>query len=282
MSKNKKENIFRKIINGIKRWFAPPLLLKESKKYYGDGMESRVSKELKMYLPDAKVYHNICLNVQQAKGEIDFLIIYKSNVYVIEVKSWKGNLKQDGNTFIQDKNNGKKIIHKSPFKQVIGNLMQLKEQNKGVWFEPIVLFLDADTVVAENSVPWFTDIESMCYYILKNIHNSNHHIDLEKLEQLLIGYDILYTSQFLTSRWESCIIDPSSLVFEYKNMIINKNNINKIDIVHSLLSDKLTILLNNLEVIKIKVYGHEINYQINGEWYKTNISKLNNIFINAK
>lgn len=43
------------------------------------------------------------LDENLAKGEIDFLVVYKFKVFVVELKTWRGDIYQDGEHFYQDK-----------------------------------------------------------------------------------------------------------------------------------------------------------------------------------
>ena len=92
-------------------------------KRYGSSKEMAFAYYLQEELPDCKMKQNILIHTDDGNAEIDCLVLYKSKLFAIEVKSWKGNLSGNDEGIVQNKTDRwtdeiHTKYHKSPFKQI--------------------------------------------------------------------------------------------------------------------------------------------------------------------
>ncbi|NLN80279.1 MAG: NERD domain-containing protein [Erysipelotrichia bacterium] len=279
------KNFFKKISLGISRTTGYSLPFTSSKKRVGNYGELEVYNELRTKLPEAIIIRNVCLNSKLAKGEIDFLIIYQAKVFVLELKSWRGNIYQDGDQFFQNKQSsgGNSYVNKldNPFKQIKRNLYQIKQQFNNLWFEPIILFIETNSININRDIEWFTSVDKLVNYINSVDIKTNNEYHINSMMEKIQSYDkIISSSRF--NKELSCIIDDSSLRFIANEKEIIKDDIISIKVNHHFSYDDVIITLGNREEVLFRLNNHKITFRKNGKSDIVNLSKIDVIFVNHK
>lgn len=279
------KSLFQKIGLGISRATGSTLPFTPTKKKVGNYGEVRVYNELKTKLPEATIIRNVCIDSELAKGEIDFLIIYQAKVFVLEVKSWRGNIYQDGDQFFQDKESsgGDSYTNKqvNPFKQIKGSVFQIKQQFHNIWFEPVILFIRTDSININRDIEWFTSVDELVNYINTVDVRTNKENHINSLIKNVRSYDKMTSSSWLGKEL-SCIIDESCLRFIINEKEITKNDIISIKVKHHFSYDEGLITLKNNEEIVFRFDDHKITYRNNEKSHVVSLSKIDAIFVNRK
>lgn len=237
------KNFFKKVGAGISRSSGSSIPYTPAEKRVGNYGEEEVYDSLRRALPEATIFRSIVLDENLAKGEIDFLVIYKFKVFVVELKTWRGDIYQEGEQFYQDKESsaGETYTNElgNPFRQVKRNVYLIKQQFKSIWFEPAIIFIEADSVNINSDISWFD----------------------KKL---------------------FCIIDEESLHFVINGKEIFKKDILSIRVNHHFSYDDVSIELKNHERLETRMDNYQITYRENGKRYKASFSKIDSIAINLR
>lgn len=128
----------------------------DERKRYGDKGEKQATRTLERYLPAGyTVIHNIIVTVDGSEREIDNVVVGRTGIFVIEVKSLKGVVKGDCNEYnwIQRKVDDYGIEHtkatRNPVKQVSSQVWYLKQylkyNNINIWINKAVYFTEPKT-----------------------------------------------------------------------------------------------------------------------------------------
>lgn len=275
------KTIIHKIHMGIERMKGENLPYVPDEKKYGNKKEIEIYNFLCIQLPEAKVYKSICIDKASAKGEIDILVIYASKVFIIEIKSWKGKIYQDGDVFykVKESSSGERYVEqmKSPLKQIKKSTYFMKQQFKNIWFEPIVLFQDCEEIHISGDIACLVNLVDVMDYI-KEKGRKNSYADLEYMNSHLVSYDRLISNHFFEKE-QSCIIEESTLTFQIDAFLINKKHIKCIKVEHHFSYDRLLITLKNDLIQQIQLDNHMIYYRNNGSCGSISLSKVDYIFI---
>ena len=273
------KDIFHKIKIGFVRIGENSIPNISFAKRYGNNGEKNFIGELKKYLSDSKVKHNILINTEDANAEIDCLVLYKNKLFAIEVKQWKGRLVETDHGVIQEKTDrwtGE--IHskyrKSPFNQLNRAIFLLKKQLSGnVWINSIVFFADNEFegITTSSKNIWFDDMKELSEYIKSDGEASNGR-DSIKFFDNCVSADLLYSV-----RWDKslhCVIKESSLLFKTSKGLITKKDIGYIQIEHHWSYDKLSIYLLDGSNCFVEIENGKISVNENGNIKEYAFSKL--------
>lgn len=282
---NNIRNFFKRIGVGINRATGSSLPFTPPEKKVGNYSEVEVYNALRAKLPEATIIRNICLDSDTAKGDIDLLIIYEQKVFILELKSWRGSIYQEGDNFFQNKDSSSGINYTNervnPFSQIKRNLFQIKQQFSNIWFTPVILFIKTDSVDINQDIPWFTDIEELLTYIDTVQVRTNQESDISAIIKKVQSYDKLVSSTWFGKEL-SCIINENSLRFYLNQQEISKKDILSIKVKHHFSYDDAFITLKNTQEIKIRLENHKITYKENGKMKVVSLSKIDVIFVNKK
>ena len=169
-------------------------------KIYGIRGEYKVYRKLKVIKKQGyKVFQNINLKNNDFKAQLDFIIIGVTGVFIVEVKSLRGNIVGNSNDKYLMKTKKSKAGNEyskkvyNPIKQVSTHVYKLatilKENGVNKWIEGIVLFSNKDLEVniemGDNTVNIFENIDELIRYIL-NYENILNEKDIKKIEKVLL------------------------------------------------------------------------------------------------
>lgn len=163
---------FHNLRTGVARSFQPALPNVSQEKQYGDWGEDALAYRLRMQLPTAAVKRNVIVRTNEGNAEIDCLVQYKNKLFAIEVKRWKGVIAEQGDYFVQYKQDTwTDDVHtksyRSPFKQLGRAVYLLRKQiEEPAWINPVVFFADAERVAISSDQTWFTDVDRLLAYIV--------------------------------------------------------------------------------------------------------------------
>ncbi|MDM8533886.1 nuclease-related domain-containing protein, partial [Clostridiaceae bacterium HSG29] len=169
-------------------------------KIYGIKAEYKVYRKLKVIKKHGyKVFQNINLKNKDIKAQLDFIIIGVTGIFIVEVKSLRGNItgKFDDKYLMKTKKSkagneyNKKVYN--PIKQVSTHVYKLstilKENGVNKWIKGIVLFSNKDLKVniemGDNTVNIFESVDEVIRYIL-NYENNLTENDIENIEKVLL------------------------------------------------------------------------------------------------
>ena len=269
----------------FKRIFGHEMLYPSEEKIIGMESENKFYNELRKYLPEAYIFPNVLLDKESAKGEIDFVVVYKTKVFVVELKRWRGIIKQDGDKFYQFKSSssGETYINQlsNPFSQVRKNVFKIKQRFPNVWFEPSVVFLNSQKLEINENYRFFrSTLEFVDYVRNANIKCNNSH-DKDYLVKNIECYDSIYNSGGLWAE-EQCVIDEKCFKFICNGEIITKKEILIIDIEHHALYDKVVIELKNHRKFVVNLENYKISCRTNGKRHYVSFSKIRRIVIRSE
>ena len=255
-----------------------------SEKRYGDNGENAFINALIQALPSCRIKQNVIINSSDGNAEIDCLILYKNKLFAIEVKSWKGRLYERDGSFVQQKTDrwtGEVYNkqHKSPFKQLNRAIYLIKQQTKvNVWLNGVVFFDDEESegIFTETEYIWFKDYKKLVEYI-KNDGKSSVGRNAEKFFNDCTSADFLYDKN--GAKTLKGIILDDSLVFHTSRVVITRDNIDCIRIVHHLSYDELHIELIDGKLITINEENKFLTVNDNGNYCTYALSKLDYIKI---
>lgn len=267
------------------RFAGNTLPIESGKKKYGNNGEDFLNENLKELLPECQIKRNVFIKTEKTTGEIDCLILYQNKLFAVEIKTWKGEITEKDDVFIQkkkDKYTGEIYTKalKSPYKQLNRAIYLLKEEIKGdVFINPIVYFAGDDykkITINENHI-YFYNIEGLVNYI------KNYGKETFKKEEAINFFlkcnesDYIYASNFFNKSIH-CIIYNASLNFETTQSLLTRKDISEIHINHHMTYDELEIYLKDNSVRKIKIENGSIKVKsINDQISTYSFSKINYI-----
>ena len=272
--------IFYNIKLFFARCFGESLPYVSEQKYYGMEGEEELSQRILRRLPSCHIKNNVIIQTKDGKAEIDCLVLLGSKLFAIEVKRWKGSLIETDNYILQrkadkwtDEIHDKQ--HKSPFKQLGRAIYLLRSQiHSPAWVNPIVFFVDADSVHIKSENVWFDDISDLVTYISLGGTSSSGSSAYDLFEKCMAS-DCLYSKKednFLYGR-----ILEHSLSFQTKEGRIKRSSISSITIYHHWLYDVLKIQLKNGTKRTVKLENGIIEIENNGERRVYSLCKLDYI-----
>lgn len=273
------KNFFHKIRVSFERSKEQPIPWTSPEKKYGNRGETEFSNEIKALLPDCRIKKNVLIQTSKGNAEIDTLILYKTKLFAVEVKSWKGSIKESENDFVQITTDKYGIKYtkrqKSPFLQLNRAVKLLKQQiPQKVWINTIVFFYGAENVsINENNI-YFTDVTALAEYILHNGEKSSENNASAFFEQC-VSADLLRAE----SSSLYCVIDEASLRFNINGRNLSKHDISSIDIFHSSTHDTLRIISRDNFVYDINVENAMITVWENEKRKPYAYCKINHIEI---
>lgn len=280
------KKFFKTLNLGIKRAFGTSLPYVDGAKRIGIYGEDILYDNLNELLPNAKIYKNVCYDKDNAYGDIDFVIINENKVFILELKTWRGDIYQEDGCFYQEKTSsygeryGKEL--KDPFHQIKRHIYILKKQFPKLWFEPIVFFLGADSLhLANNGVSWFTDVDALVNFIKCANVRTNYDNNIAYFKNNIVCYDKIVSYKH-SNKLKSCIIDEQCLHFKIAKKEIYKKDILTINVEHHFSFDILTIKLITGNEVTIKLDNHLLYYKDSGNIYKVNLSKVDGIAVNPE
>jgi len=274
-----------KLAVGLKRTFGGHSIdYVSEQKSYGNHAEEDFLNALQNALPDATIKSNVMVDTSKGRCEIDALVRYKNKLFIVEVKHWKGVLIEQDGYFISEKDDkytyethSKKV--KSPFGQIKRQAYLLKEMTKSnPWLNTLVFFCDADEVNASDENVWFVDFSELVDYI-KNDGRNSYPDQIEKCIAKCKTADYIYSSSFWGEKKLHCIIEPSSLVFDYSGKMITKDNIKKIKINHHFSNDVVMIELRTGEILTATIENGSIRVFEGGVYQTYSLAKIEWIII---
>lgn len=237
----------------------------DEKKQYGIYGEVEFMRMFYGKLPDCKMKMNVVISTLEGNAEIDCLVLYKNKLFAIEVKRLKGDITEQDGRIVKttvDRWTGETHIEslKSPFKQLNRAVYLLKKQIPiKAWINTVVFFVeDAPDESVEGL--WFDKYDDLAEYIC-NEGNTSFGKSASDFFERVKPADCLYSKY--GNNYLKCVINPSSLLFEFSDGVITSEHIDSISIVHHWSYDELHIeLINGLEKVveaenaKIQVFDN--------------------------
>ena len=169
-------------------------------KIYGIKGEYKVYRKLKIIRKHGyKIFQNINLRNDDFKAQLDFIIIGVTGIFIVEVKSLRGNIVGNSNDKYLMKTKKSKAGNEyskkvyNPIKQVSTHVYKLstifKENGINKWIKGIVLFSNKDLKVniemKDNSVNIFENTDEVIRYILNYDYTLNEN-DIKNIEKVLL------------------------------------------------------------------------------------------------
>lgn len=133
--------------------------------------ERAATSEILALLPDARIKNNVIISSARGNAEIDCMLLYRGSLFAIEIKSWKGDIYEREDGFLQckrDRYTGEihQKLHRSPLRQVKRAISLLKENTtQRVWINGAVFIEEADYLEVSDDSPVFNDVEKLVDYI---------------------------------------------------------------------------------------------------------------------
>ena len=276
------KKLFKTIKNGITRFFYKPLPFVSEEKVFGNFGEDNFVYLLSKHLSSCEIKRNVLVNTPEGNAEIDCLILYCGRLFAVEVKRWKGKIVEDGEFILQlktDKWTGEvhRKKYKSPFKQLNRAVYLLKKQfNSNLWINSAVFFDNAQSVDIGEDKLYFTDIKKLAEYIA-NFDNYYNFYMAKDIFYKCVSADCLVALQ--GERELKCLIDDSSLIFDFGKSVITRKDINYILINHHFGYDKLQIYLKNGTMAEISIDDRKIKVTENQNQKEYSLSKINVIYL---
>lgn len=275
------KNLFHKMKTTFIRLTNTSIPYIDDIKQFGNEAEDEFINTLINSLPHYEIKRNIIINTPDGNAEIDLLILYENKLFSIEFKSWKGNLIEQENGFIQKKNDvwtnevHTKVL-KSPFKQLQRAIYLLKSSNTvQSWITPIVYFdnTELESLSIKSNNIWFANYNDIIDFIINNdIRPSKN---TKNFFDNCVSGDHIY--RYLGDKSLSCIINPYTLCFQTNEYIIHKKEIRSIRIKHHFSYDELYIFLIDQSLKVIEVENGSIEANVNGTKYLYYFSKIDYI-----
>lgn len=273
-------NLFHKLKTGITRLFEKPLPSVSAIKKYGNLGEDEVICALQSLLPKCKIKRNIIIRSAEGNAEIDCLLLYKSKLFAIEIKHWKGHLTETENGFIKCKKdiwtNELHTKHlKSPFKQLGKAVFLLKRQiPENAWINSIVYFAESISVEASGENVWFNDIAKLVSYIAyggKASQGNSAYLFFNRA----VAADVLLSHAW--SKSLRCTVCDDSVHFQTPNGVLTKHLIHSISITHHWSYDEITLQARSGECYTKKIENASISILENGRKQEYALSKIDYI-----
>lgn len=250
-------------------------------KNYGMWGEDEFAYFLQSYLPRCRFKRNVIIETPEGNAEIDCILLYENKLFAIEIKRWKGYLTETEDGFLQrkvDRWTGEihAKYHKSPFKQLNRAIYLLKKQIPiKAWINPIVYFDEAQQVAVSNGQVFFTEMQSLIFYIVNEGKETfgNH---ANPFFEACTLTDRLYTK---ARQKLDCMILENALCFQFPNAYLTKRKIHSIHIRHAWYYDVLTIRTIDGNSHSIKIENGYVLVTINSRAYRYAFCKLDYIEI---
>lgn len=274
------KKLFYNVILFFARCFGDSLPYVSEQIYYGTAGEEELSQRILRQLPSCHIKNNVIIQTKDGNAEIDCLVLLGSKLFAIEVKRWKGVLIEKDHYILQkkvdkwtDETHDKQ--HKSPFQQLGRAIYLLHRQIPSIaWVNPVVFFVDADSVHIKSDNVWFDEITDLVTYISLGGTSSSGKSAYELFEKCTAS-DCLYSKKegnFLYGR-----ILEHSLCFRTEEGQIKRSSISSIRIDHHLLYDELKIQLKNGTKRTVKLENGKIEIENNGARRAYSLCKLDYI-----
>jgi len=168
-------------------------------KLYGIKGEYKVFKQLKIIKKSGyKIFQNVHLKNKKVKAQLDFIIVGKTGIFVIEVKNQRGIITGDIEskylTKIKRSKSGNEYNKKiyNPIKQVNTHIYKLsklfKENGVNIWIRGAVLFTNKDSIVKVNSNEILMIQSENCDELINAIENNDIILsdsDIERISKII-------------------------------------------------------------------------------------------------
>ena len=273
-------DFFHKIRVGFTRIKGNSIPYISEEKMYGRHGEDNFVDSVYSRLPDCKIKRNIIIRTPDGNAELDCLILYKNKLFAVEVKRWKGELKEQGDKFLQCKYDywTEEIhtkYHKSPFKQLRRAIYLLKKQiPENAWINSVVFFEESDCITASDENVWFDNMNDLVSYIINGGNPSRENSANAFLEKC-VAADCLH------SRYKDdylyCIVCDNSLEFNTPDGVITQSDIRFVNIIHHWSYDELEIKTKSGVLYTAKLENEFIMVDNNGHIEKYALCKLDHI-----
>lgn len=255
-------------------------------KAFGNEAEDYFSSRITTALPDCIIKSNVIVLSSTGACEIDNIIQYKNKLFIVEIKNWKGEIEQNSSEFITRKRDKyTNEIHtntlKSPFGQVKRQINLLKQlTNSNPWINPIIYFNNAECVIADRTVEWFTDIDSVVDYIVNDGKSTSYH-EITKCINNCREADFVYSPSIFGERSCRCLIDDLSIKRICNGL--EAKSIYKISIHHHFSYDDVNIYLRSGQMIHTTVDNETlIITDTTGKHNHYNLCKIETIIIGKR
>lgn len=191
--------VFLALISAI---VLPLLGFKTAGKRFGDAGERAAGAVLQQYLPpDYTVIQNKVVRSSKGTREIDNIVIGKTGVFIVEVKTMKGTLSgsYEMQDWVKDKTDNYGIEHRSivenPVKQVEKQFSALKgffeDNNVHAYINTILYFSYPGTQVNVSGIPERTPVftyettDSMIHYIMTRGTNNGKTLSDKTIKRII-------------------------------------------------------------------------------------------------
>ncbi len=175
------------------------------------------------------------ISLPEGEAEIDCLILYRSMLFAVEVKRWRGTIiENDDGSFLQHRSDNSFLLTskslKSPFRQLNRAISLLKKQHPSrAWIEPIVCFEEADRIRIQSDGTWFDRMSDLISY-LNNAPPRPWGPEAADLFERCRAADLLHCND--QDGDLICLICDEFLRFPTKNGILTRQDICSISIFH--------------------------------------------------
>ena len=270
-------NLWHKFKMGFVRLGAPSIPHTTQAKRYGDYGERNLVQVIQKRLPDCKIKMNVVIHSAEGNGEIDCIILYQNKLFAIEIKSWKGSIREQNGTMIQtkiDQWTGEKHVkhHKSPFKQLARAIYLLRQQvPEKAWINSVVFFENATKVSVNDESTYFTDVDSLIRYITAEGRVSSNE-GATRFFGACIPSDYVRAENWGNSL--HCLICDESLRFNVGATILTRQDIRSIQIDHHWSYDDLHIETLDGKHHQVALDNGTLFVQENGHKYGYALCKI--------
>ena len=258
--------------------------------------EKRLEFELKNANLGMFVLNDITIKHEDLKAQIDYIIVTKGYIYLVECKNLIGNIKVNSQGEFQRNYvlNGKKITEAiySPYTQAIRHKEIIKKKwlnnnNKLVtfireksfdnyWYKPLVVICNSNSILEMKEAPKeiknsVIKIDNLVEYIKKDLDNYDKDLLMNKktMEEIANKFLELNTNEYndFSSKYEDTLYITEKLKEYRKNKAKEKN----IPAYYVFTNEELENIIKNkpktfddlkrlaiLSDIKLKLYGKEI------------------------
>ena len=273
---------FHKIKMGFVRAREPFIPYVDEAKRYGNDGEDEFIDTLRRKLSSCKMKRNVVVSTPEGNAEIDCLVLYRNKLFAIEIKRWKGHLKECDYGFLQEKtdrwtNEPHTKLLKSPFKQ-LGRAVYLLKQQIPVkaWINSVVFFQDDElesvSVFSENV--WFDRYQDLADYIINDGKVSFGTGAHDFFEQCMPA-DYLHSCAQGASL--HCTINRATLRFSSSRGIIPADRIASIRMIHHWSYDELHITLTDGSTRLLSRENAKIQFRYNGQIITRSLCRLDYI-----
>jgi hypothetical protein len=169
-------------------------------KLYGIKGEYKVFKQLKIIKKSGyKTFQNVHLKNKELKAQLDFIVVGKTGIFIVEVKNQRGiitgNSESKYLTKVKRSKSGNEYNKKiyNPIKQVNTHIYKLskilREDGVNIWIKGVVLFTNKDSIVKVDSDKILIIQSENCDKLINVIKNNNDIVisrnDIEKISKII-------------------------------------------------------------------------------------------------